>query len=187
MNDLPATIADDLVIHPREQDLVLGTHGRSVYILDDIAPLQQLSTDVLGRSEHLFQPRPAVLWDDDRTTFHGGSDDLFRAKNPPDAIVSYYLRSAASGPVKIQIAHSGGAVVRELDGSGDAGLHRLAWDLRRPPPPAAAFDPPLPPERFLGLRSPGQRIEPGEYVVRLLVNGRTSSTPLRVEADPNRQ
>lgn len=185
MNNLPATISDDVLVHPREQDLVLATHGRSFYILDDITPLQQLSADVLAKHEHLFRPRPAVLWSDDRTAFHGGADDLFRAKNPPDAIISYYLGAPASGSVQIQIADAGGAVVRELDGSHDEGIHRVAWDLRTLP--QQTFDPPPPLQLYLAKPPVGPRIEPGDYIVRLIVNGRTLTVPLRVEIDPNRE
>ena len=108
MNNLPATTSDDVLVHPRDQDLVLATHGRSFFVLDDITPLQQLTDDVLGKSEHLFRPRSAVLWDEDKRTWHGGGDDLFRAKNPPDAIVSYHLKAASSSPVKIQAVDARG-------------------------------------------------------------------------------
>jgi hypothetical protein len=185
MNNLPATIADDVLVHPREQDLVLATHGRSFYVLDDITPLQQLSRAILEKSEHLFRPRPAVLWNDDRTAFHGGADDLFRAKNPPDAIISYYLRSRAAGTVTIQFANAGGDVVRELSGSSDAGIHRVSWDLRKSP--QGALVPPPPMQLYLAKAPVGPRVEAGDYVVRLLANGRISTASLRVEPDANRE
>ncbi|MBI3493419.1 MAG: hypothetical protein HY047_16805, partial [Acidobacteria bacterium] len=170
MSNLPATVSDDVLVHPRDQDLVLATHGRSFYVLDDITALQQLSDEVIAKSEHVFRPRPAILWDEDKQSWHGGADDLFRAKNPPDAIFSYYLKTAASGPVKIQIADAAGAIVRELDGPRDASIHRIAWDLRK----AGAGD------------AIGDRIAPGTYTVRLSANGRTASASLNVLVDPNR-
>jgi photosystem II stability/assembly factor-like uncharacterized protein len=173
MNGLPATTSDDVIVHPRDQDLVLATHGRSFYVMDDISPLQQLTDDVLAASEHLFRPRAAILWDEDKQTWHGGGDELFRAGNPPDAILAYYLKSAASGPVKLQIVDPGGTVVREFDGSGDAGIHRIGWDLRKPGPPQ-------------GPGLPADRIGPGAYVARLLANGKTLTQPFAVRADPNR-
>jgi len=170
-----------VIVHPRDQDLILGTHGRSVLVLDDISPLQQLTEAVLGESEHLFRPRTAILWDEDKRTWHGGGDEPFRAKNPPDAIFSYYInRSAqasrsgsaslqASG-VKLQIVDATGAVVRELDGPAAPGIHRIVWDLRK-----------------AGTQSaPGDRIAPGNYIVKLQVSGRTATAPLEVRADPNR-
>lgn len=168
MNDLPATISDDVVIHPRDQDLVLATHGRSFYILDDITPLQQLTREVRGRTEHLFAPRPAVLWDHDRLAFHGGAEDMWRAKNPPDAILAYYLGSPSAGPVTVQVVDAAGAIVAEFNGSRAPGIHRIAWDLRRQGAAPA-------------------RVDPGTYAVRLLANGRTMSTTLLVREDPNRR
>jgi photosystem II stability/assembly factor-like uncharacterized protein len=165
MHNLPATKSDDVIVHPRDQDLVLATHGRSFYVLDDISALQQLTDDVLARSEYLFRPRPAILWDEDKLTWHGGGDDMFRAKNPPDAIFSYYLKSAATGTVKLQIVDGNGAVVKELDGPRQAGLHRVAWDLKK---------------------TEQERVAPGSYTVRLVANGRTMTMPLPVQSDPNR-
>lgn len=165
MQNLPATKADDVIVHPRDQDLVLATHGRSFYVLDDITALQQLTDGVLAETEHLFRPRPAILWDEDKRTWHGGGDELFRAKNPPDAIFSYYLKAAASGPVKLQVVNGQGAVVKELDGAGEAGIHRVAWDLRV---------------------NDEQRIAPGSYIVRLNASGRTLAAPFDVQPDPNR-
>ena len=166
MHGLPATKADDVLVHPRDQDLVLATHGRSFFLLDDISALQQLTDDVLAQSEHLFRPRPAILWDEDKQTWHGGGDEMFRAKNPPAAILTYYLKAAASGAVKLQIVDGSGTVVKELDGPREPGIHRVAWDLHR---------------------SEQERIAPGSYVVRLVANGRTAATSLEVAADPQRR
>jgi photosystem II stability/assembly factor-like uncharacterized protein len=174
MAGLPATTSDDVVVHPRDQDLVLATHGRSFYVLDDISPLQQLSDEVLAKSEHLFRPRPATLWDEDKRTWHGGGDELFRAKNPPDAILSYYLKSAVQGKVTLQVVDASGATVREFEAANDAGIHRVAWDLRRSGPPE-------------GPGLPAQRVAPGAYVVRLTVSGHASTAPLSVRTDPNRE
>jgi hypothetical protein len=156
---------------------VLATHGRSVLVLDDISPLQQLTDAVLAENEHLFRPRDAVLWDEDKRTWHGGGDELFRAKNPPDAILSYYIKGPFSASsqgegnrAKLQIVDAAGNVVRELEGSSAAGIHRIAWDLRRAPVQNA----------------PGDRILPGNYVVKLIVNGRTATAALAVRTDPNR-
>jgi len=173
MNNLPATKSDDVLVHPRDQDLVLATHGRSFYVLDDIEPLQQLSDAVLAESAHLFRPRPAILWDEDKTSWHGGADDLFRAKNPPAAILAYYLKTPAAGPVKLQVVNAMGQVVRELEGPADAGIHRVAWDLRRAPGPGPDAPRPSP-------------IAPGVYRVKLTADGRVSETSLEVQRDPNR-
>lgn len=172
-------------VHPRDQDLVLATHGRSFYIVDDITPLQQLTDEVLEKPEHLFRPRPAILWDQDRQAWHGGGDETWRAKNPPDAIVAYYLKGPATGQVRLQIADATGGIVRELEGPGDPGIHRVTWDLRKPPPPPPAGQA-GPGGGIGGTPPPGDLVTPGDYAVRLLANGRTAIAPLKVERDPNR-
>ncbi len=164
MHDLPGTKSDDVLVHPRDQDLVLATHGRSFYVMDDITPLQQLSDAVLAESEHLFVPRPATLWDEDKRTWHGGGDEAFRAKNAPNATFTYYLKAAANGPVQLAIVDPAGAIVKELEGPTDAGIHRLSWDLRR---------------------NEQARIVAGSYRLRLTANGRTHTAPLEVRVDPN--
>jgi photosystem II stability/assembly factor-like uncharacterized protein len=166
MQNLPATKSDDVLVHPRDQDLVLATHGRSFYVMDDITPLQQLSDEVLAKGAHLFRPRPAILWDEDKQTWHGGGDEIFRAKNAPDAFLSYYLKTAADSAVKVQVTNTSGAVVRELDGPRGAGLHRVGWDLRT---------------------AQGERVAPGSYVVKLSAGGGTMVAPLDVRGDPNRE
>jgi photosystem II stability/assembly factor-like uncharacterized protein len=166
MKNLPATKSDDVVVHPRDQDLVLATHGRSFYVMDDITPLQQLSDEVLAKSSHLFRPRGAILWDEDKQTWHGGGDEMFRARNAPDAILSYYLKTAVDGAVKLQVADVSGTVVRELDGARGAGIHRVMWNLRT---------------------AQGERVAPGSYVVRLSAGGGTMVAPLDVRSDPNRE
>jgi flagellar hook assembly protein FlgD len=91
---------------------------------------------------------------------------MWRAKNPPDAIVAYYLKSAADAAVRIQIVDADGKVVRDLDGPRGAGIHRVAWDLKS---------------------AGGARVTAGSYAVRLTANGRTSTASLEVSADPNRR
>ena len=185
MNGLPAAPSDDLVIHPREQDLVLGTHGRSIYILDDITPLQQLTPDILAADVHLFDVRPGVLWNRDIRTTHGGGTSMFRAENPPDGTyISYLLGTAApGGDVRIVVADASGRVVRELSGPGDAGLHRIVWDLREAPPAGADRDP----TDWRGMSAPprGAAVPPGTYVARLVVGERTFTVDVQVVSDPS--
>jgi len=165
MRNLPATKSDDVLVHPRDQDLVLATHGRSFYVMDDISPLQQLTSEVLAKNEYLFPPRPAILWDEDKLTWHGGGDEMFRAKNPPDAILTYYLKSAVADPVTLRILDGNDGVVKELAGPRAAGIHRITWDLHR---------------------TEEKRVEPGTYRIRMIVGGRTlAPVPFDVRPDPN--
>ena len=120
---------------------------------------------VLAKTEHLFRPRPAIAWDEDKRTWHGGDDALFRAKNPPDAVVPYYLKSPAAAAVTVAIVDADGKTVKEIEGARGAGIHRVAWDLRG---------------------ADKQRIVPGSYTVKLTANGHTTTAPLAVLIDPNR-
>ncbi|HEY3242769.1 MAG TPA: hypothetical protein VGM03_05395 [Phycisphaerae bacterium] len=127
---LPTVSAEDLAIHPRERDLVVGTHGRSIYILDDAAPLSQLTPEIVQSELHLFDVRPA------KPRFllpHEGfwSDRMFRAANPPPgAIITYWLRDYTSDEVNVMIEDARGKPVRKLSGSSRPGLNRVVWDLQ---------------------------------------------------------
>jgi len=125
----PAVMVHDLQIHPRDRDLVIGTHGRSIYVIDDITGLEQLTPDTMAKPFALFTPRPATgqylqpregLWGNDR----------WGAKNPPSgASFNYWLRERRPEGVKLEVTDAAGHKVRELKGPGEAGLNRITWDL----------------------------------------------------------
>ncbi len=127
---LPTVAVDDLVIQQREQDLVAGTHGRSIYILDDISPISQLTADVVQSAFHVFESMPAQpryyldygdLW----------SDRMFIADNPAmGGQISYWIREYADEEVGIEIADATGHVLRKLVGTNRPGLNRVVWDLQ---------------------------------------------------------
>ena len=182
MNGLPTVRIDDILVHPRDNDLIVGTHGRSIWILDDITPLQQLSAAVTSADAHLFEVRPVTRWAEDTMLARGlGGAKHFRTPNPPGgAMLSYYLKSAG-GPVRIAIADTRGTVIRDLTGTSDAGINRVQWNLS-PNPPAGA-----PGRGGLGRGSGGlvnaTAVEPGTYVVRLSAAGRELTTSVLVEPD----
>ena len=127
---LPPAPVDDLVIHPRERDLVVATHGRSLWILDDASPIAHLTSDVRRKPLHLFDILPATprLY---TGRGYGGGAGIFRAPNPPmGAIINYWLRDPSPDGVKIAIADPAGTTIRELTGTGRAGLNRVVWDLQ---------------------------------------------------------
>ena len=127
---LPTVAVDDLVKQQREQDLVAGTHGRSIYILDDISPISQLTADVVQSAFHVFESMPAQpryylmygdLW----------SDRMFIADNPAmGAQITYWIREYADEEVSISITNAAGHVLRELSGTNRPGLNRVVWDLQ---------------------------------------------------------
>lgn len=172
---LPTVPVDDIVIHPRDNDLILGTHGRSLYVLDDITPLSDLTETVLNADAHLFDPRPAttfLLWK--RDTYSG--QQYFIGPNPPyGAIFNYYLRTAVPEGVKIAILDEQQKPVRELTGPGRLGINRVVWDLR------VAVSERV---RQADATARGPLALPGGYLVTLSVGGRQMVKRLRVDADP---
>ncbi|HYN06370.1 MAG TPA: hypothetical protein VES67_03175 [Vicinamibacterales bacterium] len=144
-NGLPTVPVHDLVIHPRDLDLVAGTHGRSVWILDDITPLEQLSADVLAADAHVFQNRVATLWRGISRGatrghfFFAGRNPLTMAQpepgnSPPEisntAAVHYHLKTDQPGTVTLQIQDATGSQVHTAQVPGTAGMHRYFWNLR---------------------------------------------------------
>ncbi len=126
---LPAVMVHDLQIHPRDKDLVAGTHGRSIYILDDITGLEQLTPANLAKSAVLLQPRPAAgfyllerggMW---------GADQFGVPNPPPGANLNYWVKERNYDGAKLKITDSHGQLVRELKGPAEAGLNRVTWDL----------------------------------------------------------
>jgi hypothetical protein len=131
MAGLPTVRIDDVLVHPRDNDLILGTHGRSIYIIDDISALQQLTDAAMASDAALFDIRPAVLWATDvQKAISVGAAKHFRGQNPPrGSAISYWLKSEPAGDVRISIADVSGREIRSIPGTRTAGLNRVQWDL----------------------------------------------------------
>ncbi len=133
MNDMPTVAFHDLIIHPRDHDLVAGTHGRSIWIADDITPLQQLTEQVLAKDVHLFESRTATRW---QNVSLGRQQSFFkfRGENPSrGAAINFYLKSAPDKRISIQIEDITGQHKRDLVVPGKAGINQARWDMRFPP------------------------------------------------------
>jgi photosystem II stability/assembly factor-like uncharacterized protein len=145
MTNMPVVRIDDLLIHPRENDLIAGTHGRGIWICDDISPLQQMNEKALAADTHLFEVRPGTNWLNDITysRFIGGQK-LFRGENAPQGTaISYYLKAAPTGDVKLTISDITGKVVRTVTTTKEPGLNRVQWNLRGDAPQRpGGFGPP---------------------------------------------
>lgn len=178
MTGLPPVRIDDVVIHPRDGDLVLATHGRGVMVMDNITPLQQLDASVLARDSYLFDPRPAYFVPNEiqRTRVQPGSKQ-FRGTNPEQGTtLHYYLKDKVQGPVKISIVDARtGAVVRELIGSAEAGINRVQWNMLADAPSAEAD------ADDDGPRAAPPRVAAGLYRVTLSVNGKEQSRNVTVK------
>jgi hypothetical protein len=128
---LPTVIVDDILIHPREQDLVVATHGRSLYLIDDLRGLQGLTAQVRGEAAHFFEPRPAHGF----IPLEGWADwegsAVFRGANPPvGALLNYWVKEPLPNGVSLAITDSAGTPVANLSGPGMPGLNRVVWDLK---------------------------------------------------------
>src|SRR5256885_6032897 len=177
-NHFPAVAVRDLAIHPRENDLVLATHGRGIWIVDDIVPLRGLTNDITSQEVAFVSARPVQQ----RIEGNGGwanGDAGFFGDNPPDAsVITYYQRTRPLfGKLKIEILDSTGHVVDEVPASKRSGLNRVTWSMREKPPRV----PPAAQIAFSGTRGP--RLIPGVYTVRLTKNGKATETKLTVGLD----
>lgn len=179
-SSLPTVAVYDLTVHPRDNDLILATHGRSFQVFDDVSPLQQMTDNVLSANAHLFDMRPATQFiPNESGWFMGGRE--YTAPNPEfGAYINYYLKAAQKDDVKITISDAAGKVVRELAGPKEAGLHRVAWDLRTTPAAPATIGFYFQPD----ITNLGGFVLPGEYQVKLSAAGQEQTKPVRVEGDP---
>ncbi len=206
--NLPATSVRDLVVH--EDDLVVGTHGRSFWILDDVTPLRQMNASALAAPAHLFAPQLATRVRRSRYTDTPMPPEEPAGENPPDgAILTYALKSKPASPVTLEILDAKGSLVRRYSSADvpepiatnlriptywvrparvlpdGVGLHRFVWDLRYPDPPASEHEYPISAVPGDTPRGPqGPLVPPGNYTVRLTVAGKSLEQPLRVRMDP---
>ncbi len=201
--NLPVTSVRDLVIHG--DDLVIATHGRSFWILDDITPLRQIGENVASVDAWLYKPATAIRMTSDSFPGTPVPPEEPQAQNPPrGAYLDYYLRDNASGEITLEILDARGKTIRRFS-SGDkpikppanvpiaprwfpkpqelseeAGMHRFVWDLRYGRTgETTEFDEEEGAQRWLG-----PLVLPGTYKVKLTINGRESVQPLEVRMDP---
>jgi photosystem II stability/assembly factor-like uncharacterized protein len=177
-NHFPAVAVRDLAIQPRDNDLVLATHGRGIWIIDDITPLRALTPDLVKQEVAFVSARPVQQ----RIEGSGGwssGDAVFVGDNPPDAaVINYYQRERhLFGKLKLEVLDSSGRVVDELPASKRPGLNRVTWPMRAKPPRV----PPAAQVAYAGVRGP--RLVPGVYTVRLTKAGKVSETKLTVGLD----
>ena len=176
--NFPAVAVRDLVVQPRDHDLVLATHGRGIWIVDDITPLRHLAGDVLA-SEAAFLPARQVQQRIQGSGGWPGGDASFSGGNPESgAVITYYQRTRhLFGKINLQVLDSAGKVVDTIPASARRGINRVAWSMQvKPPdvPPAA---------QIAGAGFNGPRVPPGVYTVRLTKGDKTFETTLPVALD----
>jgi photosystem II stability/assembly factor-like uncharacterized protein len=178
-NNFPDGVAvRDIALQDREDDLLLATHGRGIWVVDDISPLRSLSAPILASTVSLVPSRPL----EQRIEGNGGwaeGDASYAGENPADgAVITYYQKARhVIGRMKLEILDSSGKVVDELPTSKRRGLNRVVWSMRTKPPlvpPAASL---------AGSSTQGERFLPGTYTVRLTKAGQVVSEPLTISLD----
>ncbi len=182
---LPTTAYDDMVVHPREKDLVLGTHGRSIIIIDDVSSLARYG-ETAADAAALYEPGPGTImnyWKD--TSYRAQS--VFMGENPVDGTVITYRLGSGSGQAMLTIRNAVGEVVRVMSVPSEPGLHRVNWDLRHGLPAAelpawAPHDATVVP-RPLEMRGPFA--SPGVYTIELLARGLVRTQHTLVRGDPD--
>jgi len=209
--NMPATSIRDLVIH--DDDIVVGTHGRSFWILDDMTPLRQLDSKTTSAASYLFKPKLTYRFRRDKWTDTPLPPEEPAGKNPPDgAIIHYHLGSKATTPVVLEIVDAADRIVRTFTSadsvetidpelnvptywirpsqrvSTEAGTHRFVWDLHYAPPQVLGYGYPISAIYGDTPRHPlGPAVLPGLYTVKLIANEHTYTQPLIVKMDPRVQ
>jgi len=169
-DDLPTVAIHEIAIHPTAGEIVVGTHGRSLWALD-VTPLRELTEEVLEAEAHLYETLPAVRWKNEPS--RGGTNRKFYGENPDRGAVIHYSLTEEAEEVDLSIVDATGETVRNLRAPETEGLHRVVWDLAANPP-----------EGQRGRRRRGRPVPPGTYGILLNVDGETFRQTLRVERDP---
>ncbi len=178
-SDFPNVAVRDLAIHPRDNDLVIATHGRGIWIVDDITPLRALTAETLAKDIAFLQAQPTTQ----RIEANGGwanGDAVFVGDNPSDeAVITYYQKKRhIFGDLKIEIFDANNQSLGVIPSSKRRGLNRVRWSMRLPAPsvpPAASI---------AGGATVGPRVMPGTYTVKMTKDKNVYTTQFQVVADP---
>lgn len=177
--EFPNVAVRDLAIHPRDNDLVIATHGRGIWIVDDITPLRALTMETMTKDIAFLQAKPAVQ----KIQANGGwvnGDAAYVGDNPSDeAVITYYQKKRhIFGDLKIEVFDAKGQSLGTIPTSKRRGLNRVRWSMRLPAPrvPSAAS--------IAGGATVGPRVLPGTYTIRMTKDKAVYETPLQVVLDP---
>jgi hypothetical protein len=177
--DFPSVAVREVQVHPRESDLVIGTHGRGIWIVDDITPLRSLTKEVLAKNGAFLPGRPVQQRMPARAGGWVEGDAAFVGPNPPGgAVITYYQRTRhLFGPIKLEVLDAEGHVLETIPATKRRGLNRVSWSMQAKPPrvPRAAS--------LAFSSSQGPRVVPGTYTVRLTKGSDVIETKLEVGLD----
>jgi photosystem II stability/assembly factor-like uncharacterized protein len=177
--DFPAVAVDDIVVQARESDLVVATHGRGIWIVDDISPLRALTPDLMTKEASLIAGRASVQYFDVNGGWPEGDETFVGRGRPLDAQITYYQKGRhIFGDLKIEILDQDGKLVDTVAGSKHRGLNRASWGMHVKPPAVA------PAASALFEAAEGPRVLPGTYTVKLTKGDHTYTEELKVTMDP---
>jgi photosystem II stability/assembly factor-like uncharacterized protein len=180
-NNLPPVSVHDLQFQKRDRDLVIGTHGRGAWVLDDISAMVDYPS-VGNKSFHVFpQSRPGILYHY-QTQMENLGERVYTAPNPEfGAYINYYVANAPEEPVQIEIRNEAGEIIRNMEmKEATAGINRAVWDLRYNGPVALEGGSP----GGWGSFNQGPKVIPGNYVARVTANGQSEEIKITVKQDP---
>jgi len=185
LKNLPNVSVHDILVHPRENDLILATHGRSLWIFDDATPLQRMNQQILDSSAYLFPIRPALRYSS-RFSRYGIGDKQFLGPNPPaGALITYYLKDKVDEKTtfKVEVFDRDGKLVQEIEKPArEKGLNRIAWNLRFGGPEVRR--PPTEEQLAFGFAARGPQVLPGTYTVKLTLGDKVLEERVEVKLDP---
>ncbi|HEY8412071.1 MAG TPA: hypothetical protein VIK76_11735 [Pyrinomonadaceae bacterium] len=185
LKNLPNVAVHDIVVHPRENDLILATHGRSIWIFDDATPIQRMNQQILDSNAYLFPIRPALRYSS-RFSRYGIGDKQFTGPNPaPGALITYYLKDKVDEKttLKVQVFDGNGKLVQDIEKpSREKGLNRVSWNLRLGGPEVRK--PPTEEQISFGGAPRGPQVLPGTYIVKLTVGDKVVEERVEVKLDP---
>jgi photosystem II stability/assembly factor-like uncharacterized protein len=177
-SSFPAVAVRDIVIHPRTSDLILATHGRGIWIVDDISPLRALTPDMMSEYAAFLPIPPAVQWMETSGGWSEGDATFVGPNHPTDAAIPYYQRSRhIYGDMKIEVFDAQGKLVDTLPTSGHRGVNRSTWSMhmKAPHTPSAAT--------ASGV-AVGPRVLPGVYTVKMTKGDKVYNAEVHVVLDP---
>jgi photosystem II stability/assembly factor-like uncharacterized protein len=178
-SNFPAVAVRDIVVQSRDSDLVLATHGRGIWIIDDITPLRALTSEVMSQPAVFLETRPAIQYLNANGGWPEGDESFIGPARSSDAFLNYYQRSRhIFGDLRIEIFDANGRLVDSVDPSKHRGLNRATWSMRLKPPtvPPAA--------NALFAAAQGPRVMPGTYTVKMTKGDQVYTTRLQIVLDP---
>ncbi len=189
--NFPTVPVFDVQFVKPSHDLVVATHGRGLFVLDDMRPLEQMAARSVGGALYAFETAPGTIHHFWSSSGFARAD--FTAPNPPDGVIVDYLLGKKleatpeqtrehQTPVRITVSDGSGATIATFYGPSEAGLNRAVWNMRYDPPTKLAFEPPPPENEFVRMNGP--RVVPGTYTITIAANGASANVPTTVRYDP---